>query len=65
MMITLPFNQFRLNYLNNQNKNNNNKKTTEKEHLRFVIISIRVGVFAENDGEICVLSTIKTYNYFS
>ena len=56
MMINLRFNQLRLNYLNNQNKSNNtnnNKNKTEKYHLRFVIISIRVGVFAKNDIEIC------------
>ena len=48
-----------------QKQQQQQQQKTEKEHLRFVIISIRVGVFAKNDGEICVLSTIKTYNYFS
>ena len=65
MKINLYFNQLRLNYLKNQKKKKKKEKKKQKEHLRFVIISIRVDLFAKHDGEICVLSTIKTYNCFS
>ena len=69
MMINLRFQPIEIELFKQpkqkQQQQQQQKKKTEKEHLRFVIISIRVGVFAKNDGEICVLSTIKTYNYFS
>ena len=51
--------QMRLNYVNSQNKE------TEKERLRLVISSIRVGVVAKTDDEIYVLNTMKMYSYFS
>ena len=51
--------QMRLNYVNSQNKE------TEKERLRLVISSIRVGVVAKTDDEVYVSSTIKMYSYFS
>ena len=55
----LRFKQLRLNYIHSQ------KKQTEKEHLRLVISSIRVGVVAKTDDEVYVSSTIKMYSYFS
>ena len=46
-----------MSFLNNQNS---------KEQLRLVISSIRVGVVAKVDDDVLhVLSTIKTYSYFS
>ena len=67
MMINLRFQPIEIELFKQpkQKQQQQQQQKTEKEHLRFVIISIRVGVFAKNDGEICVLSTIKTYNYFS
>ena len=56
---TLRFKQLRLNYINSQ------KKQTEKERLRLVISSIRVGVIVKTDYEVYVSSTIKMYSYFS
>ena len=41
----LRFKQLRLNYINNQ------KKQTEKERLRLVISSVRVGMVAKTDDE--------------
>ena len=55
----LSFKQLRLNYINSQ------KKQTEKERLRLVISSIRVGVVAKTDDEVYVSSTIKMYSYFT
>ena len=55
----LRFKQLRLNYINSQ------KKQTEKERLRLVISSVRVGVVAKTDDEVYVSSTIKMYSYFS
>ena len=55
----LRFKQLLLNYIHSQ------KKQTEKEHLRLVISSIRVGVVAKTDDEVYVSSTIKMYSYFS
>ena len=43
----------RLNYINSQ------KKQAEKERLRLVISSIRVGVVAKTDDEVYVSSTIE------
>ena len=54
----LRFKQLRLNFINKQ------KKQTEKERLRLVISSIRVGVVAKTDDEVYVSSTIKMYSYF-
>ena len=51
--------QMRLNYVNSQNKE------TEKERLRLVISSIRVGVVAKTDDEVYVSSTTKMYRQFS
>ena len=67
MMINLRFQPIEIELFKQpkQKQQQQQQQKTEKEHLRFVIISIRVGVFAKNDGEICALSTIKTYNYFS
>ena len=66
MMINLRFQPIEIELFKQpKQKQQQQQQKTEKEHLRFVIISIRVGVFAKNDGEICALSTIKTYNYFS
>ena len=48
----LRFKQLRLNYINNQ------KKQTEKERLRLVISSIRVGVVAKTDDEVYVSSVL-------
>ena len=46
-----------MSFLNNQNS---------KEQLRLVISSIRVGVVSKADDDVLhVLSTIKTYSYFS
>ena len=44
----LCFNQLQLNYINSQ------KKQTEKECLKLVISSIRVGVIAKTDAEVYV-----------
>ena len=66
MMINLRFQPIEIELFKQpKQKQQQQQQKTEKEHLRFVIISIRVGVFVKNDGEICALSTIKTYNYFS
>ena len=48
----LRFKRLRLNYKNNQ------KKQTEKERLRLVISSIRVGVVAKTDDEVCLKYTV-------
>ena len=48
----LSFKQLRLNYINNK------KKQTEKERLRLVINSIRVGVVAKTDDEVYVSSIL-------
>ena len=48
----LRFKQLRLNYINSQ------KKQTEKERLRLVISSIRVGVVAKTDDEVYVSSIL-------
>ena len=48
-----------LNYINSQ------KKQLQKERLRLVISSIRVGVVTETDVELYVSITIKMYSYFS
>ena len=48
----LRFKQLRLNSINNQ------KKKIEKERLRLVISSIRVGVVAKNDDEVYVSSVL-------
>ena len=45
----LHFKHLRLNYINSQ------KKQTEKEHLRLVISSIRVGMVAKTDKEVYIL----------
>ena len=50
----LRFKQLRLNYINNQRK-----QAKETERLRLVTSSIRVGVLAKTDDEVCVSSTIK------
>ena len=58
----LRFKQLRLNYINSQ------KKQTEKERLRLVISSIRVGVVAKTDDDFYVSSTlicIVTFHFFS
>ena len=47
--------QMRLNYVNSQNKE------TEKERLRLIISSIRVGVVSKTDDEVYVSSTLKMY----
>ena len=54
---SLRFKQLRLNYINN----NNNKK--KKPHLKLLISSIRVGVFAKTNDEVYVLITIKIYRH--
>ena len=41
------------------------EKKTEKERLRLVISSIKVGVVAKTDDQVCVSKTIKMYSYFS
>ena len=57
MKENLLFKQSQLSFLNKQNS---------KEQLRLVISSIRVGVVAKVDDDVLhVLSTIKTYSYFS
>ena len=48
----MRFEQLRLNYIKSQ------KKQTEKEGLRLVISSIRVGVVAKTDDEVCVSSML-------
>ena len=40
------------------------KKQTEKERLRIVISSIRVGVVSKTDDEVYVSSTIKMFSNF-
>ena len=40
------------------------KKQT-KQNIRLAINSVRVGMVAKTNDEIYVLSTIKTYSYFS
>ena len=40
-------------------------KTTKKEHIRLVTVSIGVDVVAKTDDDIYVLSIIKIYSYFS
>ena len=57
--LNLRFKQLRWNYINSQ------KKQTEKERLRLVIGSIRVGVVPKTNDEIYISSTIKMYSYFS
>ena len=62
----LRFKQLRLNYINSQKTTTTTTtKQTEKERLRLVISSIRVGVVAKTDDEIYVLNTMKMYSYFS
>ena len=63
----LRFKQLRLNYINSQKTTTTTTTTkqTEKERLRLVISSIRVGVVAKTDDEIYVLNTMKMYSYFS
>ena len=56
----LRFKQLRFNYINSQKK-----EQTEKERLRLVKSSIRVGVVAKTDDEVYVSNTIKMYSYFS
>ena len=51
----LCFKQMRLNYVNSQNKE------TEKERLRLIISSIRVGVVSKTDDEVYVSGTLKMY----
>ena len=44
------------------------KRNKQKEHLRLVISSVRVGVVPKTDDEVYVLSTIKyivTFHLFS
>ena len=64
MKENLRFKQLRFNYINNQ-KQTNKQTNKQKEQLRLVISSLRVGVVAKTDDEIYVLSTIKIYSYFS
>ena len=40
-------------------------KTTKKEHIRLVMLSIEVDVIAKIADEIYVLRIIKIYSYFS
>ena len=61
----LRFKQLRLNYINSRKTTTTTTKQTEKERLRLVISSIRVGVVAKTDDEIYVLNTMKMYSYFS
>ena len=63
----LRFKQLRLNYINSQKTTTTTTTTkqTEKERLRLVISSIRVGVVAKTNDEIYVLNTMKMYSYFS
>ena len=58
MKENMRFKQLQLNCINSQNKQ-------KKEHLRLLIISVRVAVVAKTDDEIYVLSTIEIYVYFS
>ena len=55
----LCFKRLRQNYLNRQ------KKQTEKERLRLVISTFRVGVTDKTDDEIYVSSILKMHSYFS
>ena len=41
------------------------RKTTKKEHIRLVIVSVGVNVVAKTDDEMYVLSIIKIYSSFS
>ena len=56
MKENLRFKQSQLSNISNQ------IKTNKKQHIRWVISSIRVGAITKTDDEIYVLSTIKIYN---
>ena len=58
MKENLHFKQLQLKKTNKQNKKN-------KQHVRLVISSIREVVAVKTDDEVCVLSAIKIYSYFS